>query len=70
LVIGGLGKFTKIASAMLVMGIVGGAILPLVYAYLKDEVGLSNSLSFFVCMIPCYLYILYYSISGYRAGKR
>jgi glucose/galactose transporter len=70
LVIGGLGKFTKVASAMLVMGIVGGAILPLLYAYLKDEVGLSNSLSFFVCMIPCYLYILYYSVSGYKAGKR
>jgi glucose/galactose transporter len=70
LVIGGLGKFTKVASAMLVMGIVGGAILPLLYAYLKDEVHLSNSLSFFVCMIPCYLYILYYSVSGYKAGKR
>jgi glucose/galactose transporter len=70
LVIGGLGKFTKIASAMLVMGIVGGAILPLVYAFLKDKLHLSNSLSFFISILPCYLYILYYSISGYKAGKR
>jgi glucose/galactose transporter len=70
LVIGGLGKYTKIASAMLVMGIAGAAVVPPVYAYLKDKVHLSNSLSFFVCMLPCYLYILYYSVSGYKAGKR
>lgn len=72
LVIGGLGKFTKVASAMLVMGIVGGAILPLIYAYLKDpnHLNLSNSLAFFICMLPCYLYILYYALSGHKAGKR
>ncbi len=69
LAIDGLGKFTKIGSAMLIMGIAGGALLPLLYGYLKDEVGMSNSLSFFLCMIPCYVYILYYSISGYKAGK-
>ena len=69
LAISGLGKFTKIGSALLVMGIAGGALLPLLYGYLKDEVKLSNSLSFFICMLPCYIYILYYSIAGYRAGK-
>lgn len=69
LAISGLGRFTKTGSALLVMGIVGGAILPLLYGYLKDEVHLSNSLSFFVCVFPCYLYILYYSIAGYKAGK-
>lgn len=70
LAITGLGRFTKIGSALLVMGIAGGAILPLVYGYLKDKAGLSNSLSFFVCMLPCYIYILYYSIAGYKAGKK
>jgi fucose permease len=70
LAITGLGRFTKIGSALLVMGIAGGAILPLVYGYLKDKAGLSNSLSFFVCMLPCYVYILYYSIAGYKAGKK
>ena len=69
LAIGGLGRFTKIASAMLVMGIAGGAILPLLYGYFKDNLHLSNGLSFFLCVLPCYLYILYYSISGYKAGK-
>jgi glucose/galactose transporter len=69
LAIGGLGRFTKIASAMLVMGIAGGAILPLLYGYFKDNLHLGNGLSFFLCVLPCYLYILYYSISGYKAGK-
>jgi MFS transporter, FHS family, L-fucose permease len=54
----------------LVMGIAGGALIPLLYGHLKDENRLGNSLSFFVCMLPCYLYILYYSTFGYRAGKK
>ncbi|MEO8762790.1 MAG: sugar MFS transporter [Ginsengibacter sp.] len=70
LAIDGLGKFTKIGAALLVMGIAGGAVLPLIYSSLKDKVHLTNQLSFLVCMLPCYLYILYYSLSGYRAGKR
>ena len=70
LAISGLGRFTKIGSAMLVMGIAGGALIPLLYGYLKDENRMGNSLSFLVCMLPCYLYILYYSISGYRSGKK
>jgi MFS transporter, FHS family, L-fucose permease len=70
LAIAGLGKFTKTGSGLLIMGIVGGGILPLLYSYLKDKIGLNNSLAFFVCMLPCYLYILYYSAYGYMAGKK
>lgn len=70
LAIDGLGKFTKIGSALLVMGIAGGAVLPLLYSVLKDKVHISNQLSFLVCMFPCYLYILYYSVTGFKAGKR
>lgn len=67
LAISGLGKFTEKGSALLIMGIAGGALLPLFYAYLKgSNIGLSNELSFLVCMLPCYLYILYYSVSGYK----
>jgi fucose permease len=69
LAISGLGKFTKIGSALLIMGIVGAAVLPPLYGALKDKVHLSNSLSFVICTLPCYVYILYYSISGYKAGK-
>ena len=70
LAISGLGKYTKLGSAMLVMGIAGGALIPLLYGQLKREEHLGNSLAYFVCMLPCYLYILYYSTFGYRAGKK
>ena len=64
-----LGKFTKIASALLIMGIAGGAIIPLIYTNLRDTAHLSNSLSFFTCMLPCYVYIFYYAVKGFRVGK-
>ncbi|HEX9514083.1 MAG TPA: sugar MFS transporter [Puia sp.] len=69
LAISGLGKFTKTGSGLLIMGIAGGAIFPLVYSSLKDKLHLPNNLSFFLCALPCYFYIFYYSVSGYKAGK-
>jgi MFS transporter, FHS family, L-fucose permease len=69
LAISGLGKFTKIGSALLIMGIAGGALLPLLYTTLKDKQIFSNAQSFLLCMLPSYLYILYYAIKGYAAGK-
>ncbi|MEO8416215.1 MAG: sugar MFS transporter [Ginsengibacter sp.] len=69
LAIDGLGKFTKIASALLIMGIAGGAIIPLVYTSLRDVAHLSNPLSFLICMLPCYAFIFYYAVKGYKAGK-
>ncbi|AEV99933.1 glucose/galactose MFS transporter [Niastella koreensis] len=59
-----LGKFTKTGSALLVMGIAGGAIVPLLYATLKKD--LPNHVAFFISVLPCYLYILYYSIKGHK----
>jgi glucose/galactose transporter len=66
----GLGKFTKIASALLVMGIAGGALLPLLYGGLKDDVHLPNKVAYCICILPCYVYILYYAVSGHKAGGR
>lgn len=69
LAIAGLGKFTKIGAALLIMGIAGGALLPLLYSSLKDPAGtfqLSNKMSFLICMLPCYLYIIYYAAKGYK----
>jgi MFS transporter, FHS family, L-fucose permease len=65
----GVGKFTKIASALLVMGIAGGALLPLLYGGLKDNVHLPNKVAYCVCILPCYVYILYYAVSGHTAGR-
>ncbi|HNK89989.1 MAG TPA: sugar MFS transporter [Chitinophagales bacterium] len=63
-----LGKFTKIGSALLVMGIVGGAVLPPFYASISEQLG-SSQLGY-VVMIPCYLYILFYALVGHKIGKR
>lgn len=70
LAIAGLGRFTKFGSALLIMGIAGGALLPLLYGALKVIPSIGNSLAFILCMLPCYVYILYYSIAGYKAGKK
>jgi len=70
LAINKLGKFTKIGSALLVMGIAGGAILPQIYGYLKSELHLANNTAFLFCMLPSYVYIFYYAVSGYRVGLK
>lgn len=64
-----LGKFTKIGSAFLIMGIAGGALLPLLYTTLKDRCILSNHAAFLVCTLPCYFYIFYYAVKGFRVRK-
>jgi glucose/galactose transporter len=69
LAIDGLGKHIKTGSAMLVMGIAGGAVIPLLYASLKDSPAIGNKLAFFYCMAPCYAYILYYAIRGHKIGR-
>lgn len=66
LALNGLGKFTKIGSALLIMGIVGGAVLPPLYGMISKMMG-SKQLGYFL-MIPCYLYIFYYAAKGYKTG--
>lgn len=61
-----LGRFTKTGSALLVMAISGGAILPLVYAKFSETLGTREA---YAIMIPCYLYIFYFAIKGYKAGR-
>lgn len=67
LAIDGLGKFTEKGSAILIMGIAGGAIIPKIFASMKEQYDFQHV--FFALMIPCYLYILFYSVKGYKAGK-
>lgn len=58
-----LGKFTKIGSALLIMGISGGALLPLLHGYLTDTV--SPKLAY-ALLLPLFGYILYYAVTGYK----
>jgi fucose permease len=63
----GLGRFTKIGAALLIMGIVGGAILPPLYGKLSEA--LNSKQTGYWLMIPCYLYVLYYAMKGYKTGR-
>lgn len=68
LAIQGLGRFTETGSALLIMGIAGGALIPSLFARLKDHYDFQ--LVFLAVAAPCYLYILFYSLKGYAAGRR
>ncbi len=66
LAIEGLGRFTGIASSLLIMGNLGGALLPLLYGRLADIIHPTVA---YVIVIPCYLFLLYYAVSGHKVGK-
>lgn len=60
----GLGRLTATGSALLIMGIAGGALLPLVYGYLAHSSG--NSQSAYWMLLPCYGFIFFYAIKGHK----
>lgn len=68
LAIRGLGRFTELGSAIIIMGIVGGAVIPRLFAMLKQHYDFQWV--FLLLMVPCYLYILYFASRGHRAGMR
>jgi len=59
----GLGKYTASGSALLIMGIAGGAIIPLIYGHFAEG---GQAKSAYWVLLPCYLYILFYSLKGYK----
>ncbi|MBU6247528.1 MAG: L-fucose:H+ symporter permease [Xanthomonadaceae bacterium] len=58
-----LGPMTSKASSLLIMAIVGGAVVPQVQGMLADRIGLQHA---FILPLLCYLYILFYGVSGSR----
>ncbi|ALJ04183.1 MFS transporter [Pseudalgibacter alginicilyticus] len=80
----GLGKFTKTASALLIMAISGGAIIPPLYGRLvdanKNELMLSGidqiqatasaATSSYWILIPCYSIILFFAVWGHKLGRK
>lgn len=61
LALDGLGKLTARGSALLIMGISGGAILPMAYGFLAEAIGPNKA---YIMLIPCYGFILYYAMLG------
>ena len=66
LALDGLGRFTKLGASIMIMGLCGNAILPLLYGYFADLY--SVRLAYWV-LFPCYVYLVYYAISGHKVRK-
>ena len=68
LAIEGLGKYTKTGSALLIVGIAGGAVLPRIWANLGEQPAIGYQQAFWI-MVPCYLFILYFAAAGHKIGR-
>lgn len=71
-----LGRFTKTGSSILVMGIVGGGVLPLLFGYIVDSskaatelASVANFQTAYWILLPCYIFILYYALSGHKVRR-
>jgi MFS transporter, FHS family, L-fucose permease len=58
-----LGPLTKRGSSFLVMAIIGGAVFPAIMGKISDASSIQKA---FIVPLLCYLYILYFAISGYK----
>ena len=61
LAIEGLGPLTGKGSGLLIMGIVGGAIIPVAEGALADKIGIHHA---FILPALCYIYIAFYGFKG------
>lgn len=63
LALDGLGKYAKQGSALLIMGLCGNAILPMIYGAVADKA--NEQLAYWV-LVPCFLYIAFYAFYGHK----
>ena len=63
LALSGVGKYTATGSALLIMAIAGGAVLPVIMGALSTVIDRQTA---YVVMTPCYLFILFYAAKGYK----
>ena len=62
-----LGEHTSNGSALLIMAIVGGAIVPVIYGWIADHIGLGHAL---IVPAACYMYIAFYGwLTAQRPGQ-
>lgn len=63
LALDGLGRHTAKGSALLIMGIAGGAIIPVIYGKTSEHFGPQDA---YWMLVPCYLFILFYATRGHK----
>jgi MFS transporter, FHS family, L-fucose permease len=66
LALDGLGRFTKLGASVLIMGLCGNALMPLLYGYLAD---LWDVRTAYWILFPCYLYLIFYAFRGHQIRK-
>jgi glucose/galactose transporter len=65
LALSGMGKLTSTGSALLIMGISGGAFGPLFWS-LASSASSAGEQGGYAVMLPCYLFILFYAVKGHK----
>jgi glucose/galactose transporter len=63
LALDGLGRFTKLGASIMIMGLCGNAIMPLLYGHFAD---LYNVRLAYWVLFPCYLYLVFFAVRGHR----
>jgi glucose/galactose transporter len=66
LALDGLGRFTKLGASIMIMGLCGNAIMPLIYGYLADLYDVRVA---YWVLFPCYIYLVYYAAYGHKVRK-
>lgn len=66
LALDGLGRYTKLGASIMIMGLCGNAIIPLLYGYFAD---IYNLRSAYWVLFPCYIYLVFYAFRGYRLRR-
>mgnify|MGYP003460484725 FL=1 len=66
LALDGLGRYTKLGSSVLIMGLCGNAILPLLYGSLAGAYDVRTA---YWVLFPCYLYLIFYAFYGHRVKR-
>lgn len=66
LALDGLGRFTKLGASIMIMGLCGNAIMPLIYGALADSYNVRMA---YWVLFPCYLYLVFYSVYGHKVRK-
>ncbi|GLU52772.1 sugar MFS transporter [Dyadobacter frigoris] len=61
-----LGRFTKLGGSVMIMGLCGNAIMPLLYGHFADAY--NARLAYWV-LFPCYLYLIFYAVKGHKLRK-
>lgn len=63
LALNNLGRFIKTGASLLIMGLCGNAIMPLLYGYWADHHSLREA---YWVLLPCYAYLIFYAFYAHR----